>query len=753
MTSHRAALGLAMIGLAAPFPAAAQRLDATITRTTQGVSHIVAKDMAGLGYGSGYAAAQDNGCIIADMLMTVRGERAKFLGDGKVSVGFRDISNIDSDFYHRAIADLPALREAQAGTSADNRAITDGFRSGYNRYLRDHRQELAESCRSADWVRPMTADDSLLLINAAMTLISSAPLAQQIAEAAAPSPKAAALGAGFPVLADRISPGSNGWAFGGDVTSDGRGLLIGNPHFPWYGPNRFRRLHLTIPGKFDVMGGGLVFMPTVGIGFNRSIAWTHTVTTASHFTLHELKLDPADATAYLVDGKPEKMTRRDVMVEVKGAAPVTRTLWSSRYGPIAAMPSVGFGWTATTAYALRDANQANFRSGDAWLGIARARNVGEIRTAVGSTLGIPWVNTIAADADGNALYADVTSVPNVSGEQITTCAAPSGKSPLARGAGIILLDGARSACNWAVDGSTPAPGLMPMAKMAVVERRDAVQNSNDSYWLSSPRAPHSELSPVLGPWGTPQNLRTRAAITEIERAIAAGKIDPDIVSAMAFSNRVPAADALLPGLQRICPTRPALARACAVLAAWDGRVDTDSRGAALFLAFWQSARSIPKLWATPFDRARPATTPSDLDLDIAGPALLDALEAGQKSLEGLNIAIDAPWGAVQYVERGGQRIAVHGGPGWAGVLNAMDSAVADGHLSPAHGTSYVQLVTFGKDGPVARSMLSYSQSSDPASPYSADGTRAYSAKQWLTLPFTAREIAAQRVGVPVRIRE
>ncbi len=212
MTSRRAAWGLAMIGLAAPFPAAAQRLNATITRTTQGVSHIVAKDMAGLGYGSGYAAAQDNGCVIADMLLTVRGERAKFLGDGKVSVGFRDISNIDSDVYHRAIADLPALREAQAGTSADNRAITNGFRAGYNRYLRDHRQALAESCRSADWVRPMSADDSLLLINAAMTLISSAPLAQQIAAAAAPSAKAAETGAGFPMLADRISLGSNGWA-------------------------------------------------------------------------------------------------------------------------------------------------------------------------------------------------------------------------------------------------------------------------------------------------------------------------------------------------------------------------------------------------------------------------------------------------------------------------------------------------------------------------------------------------------------
>ena len=29
--------------------------------------------------------------------------------------------------------------------------------------------------------------------------------------------------------------GSNGWAFGRNATPDGRGLLLGNPHFPWTG--------------------------------------------------------------------------------------------------------------------------------------------------------------------------------------------------------------------------------------------------------------------------------------------------------------------------------------------------------------------------------------------------------------------------------------------------------------------------------------------------------------------------------------
>jgi acyl-homoserine-lactone acylase len=43
--------------------------------------------------------------------------------------------------------------------------------------------------------------------------------------------------------------GSNAWAFGKEVTANGSGMLLGNPHFPWAGVNRFWQVHLTIPGQ------------------------------------------------------------------------------------------------------------------------------------------------------------------------------------------------------------------------------------------------------------------------------------------------------------------------------------------------------------------------------------------------------------------------------------------------------------------------------------------------------------------------
>ena len=46
-----------------------------------------------------------------------------------------------------------------------------------------------------------------------------------------------------------------------DTTANGSGLLLGNPHFPWSGVNRFWQVHLTIPGSLDVMGVGIGSFP------------------------------------------------------------------------------------------------------------------------------------------------------------------------------------------------------------------------------------------------------------------------------------------------------------------------------------------------------------------------------------------------------------------------------------------------------------------------------------------------------------
>src|SRR5690348_2502836 len=89
---RRLLLSLAALALAAPtIPALAgggssggrtahARYDVTITRTEYGIPHIVARDFGSLGYGYGYAFAQDNLCTMAADYVTVEGLRSRWFG-------------------------------------------------------------------------------------------------------------------------------------------------------------------------------------------------------------------------------------------------------------------------------------------------------------------------------------------------------------------------------------------------------------------------------------------------------------------------------------------------------------------------------------------------------------------------------------------------------------------------------------------------------------------------------------------------
>ncbi|MFL6073790.1 MAG: penicillin acylase family protein [Mycobacteriales bacterium] len=57
-----------------------------------------------------------------------------------------------------------------------------------------------------------------------------------------------------------------------------------------------------------------------------------------------------------------------------------------------------------------------------------------------------------------------------------------------------------------------------------------------------------------------------------------------------------------------------------------------------------------------------------------------------------------------------------------------------------HGSSFVMAVTLGRSGPRARTLLTYSESANPASPHHADQTLLFARKQWVIDRFTESEI-------------
>jgi acyl-homoserine-lactone acylase len=750
-----------------------------IQRTAHGIAHIEAPDYESLAYGVAYAHTQDNVCQTANHLVTIRGERSRYFGaDGRALLGLRVLPNEQIDIFVRSHMDDAALAEAFETVSPEARAISRGYVDGYNRYLRDHASSLPEQCRDKTWVRPMTGSDYLRLQELTMVQLGVALFADAIVGASPPAadepdeeppaiPEAAAALARFHVKETLL--GSNGWAFGSDVTTNGRGVLLGNPHFPWSGVNRFWQMHLTIPGTLDVMGAAIGHSAVVQIGFNDDVAWTHTVSTGQRFTLHELELANGDPHSYMLDGRAVPMTLQRVSFEVldeQGAVGTKEhTIWRTVYGPVIEVPKAGLAWSRAHAYALKDANTLNLRSMEIWLGFNRDESVEDMRATLGE-LGVPWVNTMAADRHGNAMYADVSVVPDVDKEQLQRCAPSEGAAALFEAAELVVLDGSRRECDWSRDRNSPVPGLLPIERMPVAVRRDWVQNSNDSFWLSNPDINWPEFSPLIGWTDYEQSLRTRAGLHEIGQRITAsdgiaqhGKVGLAEVQAMLFGNRNHAAYVALDDFLPVCkdaPTRDSRA-ACAVLAAWDRRNNLESRGAHLFREWWRAAGEIEDVWRRPFDPADPANTPAGLNTDqpIVRSELLQALENAVATVRAAGFELDAPVGEVQsYTTKDGD-VGLHGGPEFEGVLNKLESFGSDtleaGGYRINFGSSYIQTVTFDDRGPVAEAIMTYGQSSQPGSSFSFDQLPLYSEKQWLRLPFHAEDVARERLGEVLRL--
>jgi acyl-homoserine-lactone acylase len=747
-------------------------LSAVIRYTEYGIPHILAEDYANLGFGTGWAQAADQVCILADGFVTVRGERSRFFGpdaatDSSLSSATR---NLSSDLYFRGVREAKTVEKllaepAPRGPSRQVAELMRGFAAGYNAWLRQN--EITDpACKGATWVRPVTTLDvatrgfALSVLGGEGRAVDGITAAQPPTGAAVPAPDAqdTARAARELLAADTADMGSNAVAFSGATTANGRGLLLGNPHYPWQGGRRFWQSQQTIPGELNVAGGSLLGSATISIGHNAHVAWSHTVATGVPLNLHQLTLDPADPTVYLVDGKPERMTKRTVTVAVKDGAPVTRTQWWTRYGPVVSSlgATLPLPWTATTAYAVHDPNAVNLRGSDTALGFSKARGTADVLGSLRRSQGLPWVNTIAADSSGHTLFTQSQVLPRITDELAQSCSTPLGEVTYPS-AGLAILDGSRGACALGADPDAVQPGIFGPAKLPTLTDAPYAENSNDSAWLSNADRPLTGYERVFGTIGTQRSLRTRGAIEDVAALANRGELTVRDLQQQQFANRAPAGDLTAKDAAAACAALPGgtatasdgtavdVSAACAVLAAWDRTTDTGSRGALLFDRFWRKLTAkVPsaQLWKVPFSASDPVGTPNTLN--TAAPGFTTALADAVAELRAAGIPLDSPLGEHQFVVRDGKRIPVPGGTESLGIWNKIEpvwDAAKGGYPEVTTGSSYIQAVSWnGTRCPVARTLLSYSQSSNPNSPHYSDQTKLFSAEKWVTSRFCEKDI-------------
>ncbi|WP_289329074.1 acylase [Pseudomonas sp. 'CRE Jenny 4'] len=715
---------------------------ADIRRTSYGVPHIRAFDERGLGVGMGYAYAQDNLCLLANEVVTVNGERAKFFGPDQATLEERN--NLASDVFFNWLNTPEAVAAFWKAQSPQMQQRLEGYVAGYNRYLKE--QGAPAHCQAA-WVRPLVVQDLVKLTRRLLVEGGVGQFAEALVGATPPQATADVQSdaKGFALAAANqqrftLDRGSNAVAVGRDRSFNGRGMLLANPHFPWLGGMRFYQMHLTIPGQLDVMGAALPGLPVVNIGFNQHVAWTHTVDTSKHFTLYRLTLDPKDATRYLLDGKSIPLEKTAVTVQVKQAdgslKAVSHNVYSSQFGPVVQWPGK-LDWDSHYAFSLRDANLSNDRVLQQWYAMNRASSLKELQSSVHTLQGIPWVNTLAVDDQGQSLYMNLSVVPNVSAAKLATCSDPRA------GLQMIMLDGAHSACAWDIDPRAAQPGIFPADQLPQLQRTDYVQHSNDSAWMANPKAPLTGFSPVISQDNIGLGPRARFALQRLQ-ALEQQPISVTDLQDMVMDNEVYLAGQVMPDLLTFCANQlgtdaNALQPLCTSLKNWDQRANLDSGvGLVHFINLMQHLQQIPDAWRVAFDPAHPLTTPSGLAIDRApvAKALLEAMLSSSAEVSKLG---QTRWGDIQV---SGQT-PIHGGPQEVGIYNAMQTVPrADGKREVVSGTSYLQIVSFDDKGPNAVGVLAFSESSNPASAYSKDQTQAFSEKKLHPLPFTEAQIKA-----------
>lgn len=739
----------------------ANAYDASLTRTTGGVANIKASTLPSAAFGSGYAQAEDGICTLAERYMTVSGERARYLGPGSGN------ANLNQDFYWASLIEDETIEELIAkpypeGASNTAKRMVEGFAAGYNKYLSDVGGPdgiTDPRCSGEDWVHPIEGIDVWLRMLQTAMLQGTNPRVSLLGSAQPPGGSAPAVApAGEPdIPGDRL--GSNALAIGRDNSATEGGLILGNPHYPWSGSERFWESHVTVPGKYHAMGAALWGMPgPILIGHNQNVGWSHTVATNTTVTQWRLQLAPGNPTSYMVDGQPVPMTHTDVTVKsLEGGTLVDRSrrLYSSRYGPIMSSPA----WTTSTATALLDANASNVRTVDQWLTMGQAETAEEMVESLRTHQASPFINTIGADSKGTAFYLDWVVTPNLPNSYLDgSCNLNPGKSPSGP------FDGSIGSCRLANHPDAAAPGILPASQQPKLVRHDYVGNANDSYWLANQNAPLAGYSRANG--GEVQNpgLRAQTGHDMVNQRMGTynGGVPTDgLGTPQGFDleslreswtkYRSLAAERTLPGLRQVCHEivdnaggmvgGTDISEACPILDDYGATAGLEDEGGWLFNRWLASTSG--NIYVNPWSAANPVNTPNTLDTSL--PTVKNALAAAVNDLRNRSIPLDAGFGDVQYAAKSTQ-IPI---PGCGGCYSSISSSY-DGPGMPKsrvnNGSSWVMFAEMNPEGPRAQGLLTYSQSEDVTSPFYDDQTQRFSDDAWIDLPWTDEDVEEDKLG-------
>ena len=577
------------------------------------------------------------------------------------------------------------------------RSLISAYAAGVNRYVASHRSELPA------WMPEITPVDVLASSRAsAVSSLAGPGLPRQLqqkyqmpcgSDRARPEPEDDS-------WTDR--PGSNAFALGGSRTAPGKPILLGNPHLSWSA--LYWEAHVRVPGRIDFYGSTLVGIPVLRAGFNDRLGFVTTNNAPDLDDVFALQLDAARPDHYVFDGRSRPLDRREATIRIRNTDGTmreeSRIFWGTALGPVIHRSD-------TQVFVVKSTRLDAHSYFEGFYLLSRARSLDEWLAAMRKNL-VPTSNFTYADADGNVLYLW------------------NGRVPVREEGGDYSLDVPASSTRDLWERLHEVDDLPRILNPP----GGYVQNANNPPQFVSLRDPiDMSRYPSYFQRG-PLGLRPQLALDLLDGA--SRLTVPDVIR-VRYNTRMLLADRvrrpLIDAVRSLDNPSDELLAGAAALAAWDGMVSAESRGAVLFQQFWDGyAGAVRQPFAQPWNAANPMATSAGLS-DPAEAAR--QLENAVRSTRGTFGSERVAWGEVNRFRFGAINLPGDGASGAYGCFRVMrfDSRegtnlrvagnVADGEPLEGFGDGWVLLVDFSQ--PVTgRSVLAYGQTTNLNSRHSRD---------------------------------
>ena len=633
---------------------------------TWGVPHIYAPNDEQLFYAFGWAQMQSHGNLILELYGKSRGKAASYWGEkylqNDILVNTMGFPKLAEEWY-----------EQQEGPWKKNYSA---FVKGMNAYANAHLDSLDAGKRVVLPLEPKDVIQHYLFVIYA-DFVGGGDLGQ----------------------AQRWGErGSNTWAIAPSKSENGHAMLVQNPHLPWEDEFLFYEAHLNTPGH-NIYGATVVGFPTIGIGFNENLGWSHTNNTIDNSDLYELELTE---NGYMLDGAEKAFDSSTVQIEVKNSDGSKRMqdiqVLRSVQGPVIKK-------SGNKALAIRMPGYDRPFAAVEWWQMASASSFDEFETAL-KAVQIPFFNVMYADKAGNIFYLFNGQVPK-------------------RASGDLafwhnIIPGNKSEYVWT--------DVHPYEDLPKIKNPEQgwLQNANDPPWTSTfpMKLDPKKFPPYMSP--VEMGFRPQRSVRMLDEDKS---ITFDELVEYKLSTRMELADRILDDLFAAIDEKSSdLAKeAKTVLENWDREADNDSKGALLFynwarkMRFWNQAT-----FKTPWSLAEARTTPDGL----ADPAAaVKTLEEAANEIKTNYGSLDIPWGDVYRIQYNGLDLPGNGADGSVGVFRvAWPGGMENGKMKIGGGDSWVSVIEFG-DKVRAKVLLSYGNSTQRKSPHNGDQLKLFSEKQ------------------------